>query len=362
MDPILAQMHYVIMDAMKKRALISALVAAIMILLPACPAGAADDFFQFVNPVDPYAKDSMPTEPDWVPQVKDLQFWPDKERQAVAQVLRLIQQKAPGLVARSCNGQPLHLTMADAKLLGASASSTPGLITCAHYVLAVPDMQELFVHEITHTIDCEANLATSKEFSNLVVPYMRSYRATGSDMREPFHRRVSKDAEKYHLASSYAAQNASEALAEYTTAMVLGKWSPPPAIAKYVQDHVLGTPNSIDEKRSLMRQVYVLRSRGHYLPAIALATNALRIDPELTGAWFSMGGCWNGLHEYELALFCAGRGLQQLQEHGCASDDPYYAWGKDIAKYATAELHKQARAKNDFTTPAYIQLQQRSRR
>lgn len=343
-----------------KRPLISCLLAAGVTLFGSA-AQAAGDFFEFVNPGDPYAKESLPTEPTWVPQAKDLLFWPDADRQGVSACLRRIKSRAPGLVARSCNGEPLHLTRVDARLIQASASSTPGLITCAHYLMALPDLNEMFVHELTHTIDCEAGLGSSQEFSRLIVPYLRRYRASGHEMGQPFHTDVTRLADTYHLPSGYAASNPSEALAEYTTAMVLGKWSPPAAIEKYVRENILSMPAGVDEKRALMRQVYILRSRGHYPQAIALATKTLRLDAQLSPAWLSMGGCWNGMHEYELALYCAQRGLQQLKENGCPGYDPNYAWGKDIARFARAALNEQAHKQKSFTTPAYIQLQPRSR-
>jgi tetratricopeptide (TPR) repeat protein len=234
---------------------------------------------------------------------------------------RLVQNRAPGLVTRAANGQPIHMVLSRQWVgHGAAMETGPNYILCYGSELFTDpeDIWHVLCHELVHMADTDGSLSDSREWNILVTPYLQRFRRKYDPSRRAAAYGNDPCAERLGLPSSYAATNTSEALAECAMAMVIGKWSPPPDIQAFISENILSMPITVDKKRDLLRQASARSQTPTFRESISLYTQVLKSDPHCVPAWLGLAHVWSWCEEYELTVYCAEEALQLLLRNGAA--------------------------------------------
>ena len=130
-----------------------------------------EQYIAFIDPSSPHNDEYGP----WFDLDKQTSWTPAAKRKidrAVAEIAR----KAPGLLARACNGEKVALLLLRGD--GAAAETDPCNISVFTNLLQAPTrfIAETLAHEMTHLIDYGANLSDSKEWNSVICPVLEIYR------------------------------------------------------------------------------------------------------------------------------------------------------------------------------------------
>lgn len=271
-----------------------------------------EQYISFVNPEDAWAKEWLAEELSQ----KELQHWPVSYKRAVCDAFCQIQRKASGLVARTCNGEKIRMVLSRDR---SCSTSSPLCISCSIQAFKEPGLHELLVHELVHSADTDQLLSNSHEWNRLVGPYLQRFRAKQKVSDNGFLGTVNPLMACWKLPSPYAASNPTEALAEYTAAMVIGNWDPPNPIRSFISENVLKKPDGIESERDLLRQAYAQAHKGNCQQCLNLCTQLLRLDDSCEPALSWLAAIWLDRSEPEIALFHATQALQLLGRNGALS-------------------------------------------
>ncbi|MHC4579369.1 MAG: tetratricopeptide repeat protein [Planctomycetota bacterium] len=305
------------------------------------------------------------------PPAQEVKPWQEREKRLVTAYLGAVGNLAPGLIERATAHRPLQLyrateanlfasnfpIYADPKINGIFVSDE----AIASFVSDEPSPRALHMaaHELAHLADPFSRLAWSPEWVRLVKPRVaqvqdafekkagmrlpvafRSKRNHGPDM-VAFMTRHTRQAE---LPSTYAAYSLREALAEYTSAVVLSaEPAPPEAVRVFVQQHLLATPFAPDPASAHVQQgLRALRS-GDPATARGALDAALELDPDLAMAHLYRAEAHEQQQDYRRALADYGRALALLAK---AED---LAWPYRDRALLHARLEDPDAAIRDFT-------------
>ncbi len=300
-----------------------------------------EKYISFVDPEDSFAK-------EWLPERKELRHWSVSYKRAICHAFINVQHKAPGLVARACNGQSVHFILNRTSPVETIAMTDPLSITCYANILDDLDrgLEEHVTHELVHTVDTSNRLSDTREWNQLVGPYLQRFRASHSNFDDVFWHSVDPAIAHFGLPSSFAALSPEEALAEYTTAMVMGIWNPPDGIKSFIVEKILSEPTTVNVEQDLLRQAYAYLHNDNYQKSICLYTQVLKSNRVSVPAYLGLAFAWTNSAEPELGIFHAREALNLLRQNGAPSysgDFKYCLECLAADYYNLAQCHREAK-------------------
>lgn len=253
--------------------------------------------------------------------------WTRSAKRKIDVAIAEIHKKAPGLLARACNGEKISLRLFSGE--AAAAETDPTQIAVYTNLLSAPThyAAETLAHEMTHLIDYGANLSDSKEWNSLICARLSRYRKEFPDpdkLDQPREmHRADKRLKELGIPDDYAAENPSEALAEYAAVIACSGFCAPASIKSYIEANVLSLPPAQNEKARLVRSACRAMNRQDDDEAIREFTKLLRIDSKYVFAYWFLGMAWWEKNEPEIASFNLrySRDLMRRNDVPAYSDD-----------------------------------------
>lgn len=298
----------------------------------------------FVNADDPFGK-------EWSNRTgTPIQNWPDHHRRLLGNLFARIQQRSPGLLYRACNGGNLRLIL-DSNSRGTISMIThPNCIECTADILKDGELCECLVHELIHYLDTRGSISSTRKWNQLVAGRMQDFRAKYDFFGDVFYQAVDPRANEFKLPSCYSALGSGEALAEYTTAMVMSDWQPPPEIRAFIEQHVLSMPNGVDPERRLLQQSYANTLAQRYNETIALDTDVLKLNPSSLPARLELASLWLLMDEPEIALAHVSEALLIARTNQLTDFEPIAIQARQLYGNARIELALRQLKSHDYTS------------
>lgn len=270
--------------------------------------------FTFKNYIKPTLDIRYPVKP-----------WTAREKAIIIKQLKLIHQYAPGLIERTIAYGNVDLYRSRHNRLLQSPTRPRAALAMANPRIRIVIFSDKFfryyegkrkwyvlwgtIHELTHIIDVGAKIALTPRWNQLVDWRIRGYRHALKDKQYSPSQRLQIQ-RKYGLITNYAATNIKEALAEYTTGIVLSKIHPrfrlhvpvPDEIRAFVQKHFLSMPFIQDPSIPyfLKGQAYFIDKRDEN--ALHAFDKAIQADPNFTAAYFHRASALMYLRQYKNAI------------------------------------------------------------
>ena len=261
-----------------------------------------ETYIAFIDPVSGTKDECSP----WFDRSNQTK-WTPSAKQKIDRAITEIAKKAPGLLARACNGEKVALRLFHGD--GASAETDPCQIAIFTNLFHAPTrfMAETIAHEMTHLIDYGANLSDSKEWNGLITPLLTTYRKEFPnpdklDVSRVMHK-ANRRMKQLGIPDDYAAENPSEALAEYAAVISCSGFAAPARVKAFIAKNILSKPDAPSEKASLIRSACRAMNRQDDDRAIGDFTKLLRLDPSYVFAYWFMGIAWWEKDEPEIASF-----------------------------------------------------------
>lgn len=301
----------------------------------------------FVNADDPFGK-------EWSLKTGTaLQNWPDYHRLVIANIFSQIQQRAPGLLYRACNGGNLRLVL-DATSRGSISMIThPNCIECNADILKDGELCECLVHELIHYLDTRGSISSTRQWNHLVAQRMSKFRQKYDFFGDVFSEKVDPRANEFQLASCYSALGAGEALAEYTTAMVMSDWQPPAEVKTFIEQNVLSMPTEVDTQRQLLQNSYATTLRQQHEQSIALDTEVLKLNPRSLPARLELASLWLIMDEPEIALAHVTEALRIIKQNELACFEPIGIQARQLYGNACTELALRQLKAHDYESALF---------
>lgn len=258
-----------------------------------------EKYVRFVNPNESDFHDYVRIDKD-IPRFR----WTKHQKLMVDAAIRTIAISAPGLLKRAMNGAPIPLIVMgnlDGAWMETDASDIN--ITLDAFKVSRVFFLGMLLHEIVHVVDSGVGYSELRQWNDLIVPQIRTYRTkfptpfkVGDLPSKP--ERVLL--ERLNLPSIYVVEGSDEALAECVSLTVQGKYHPQTAIKNFIWRYFLSVPSCIDVPQELQVEAEKEYSRGDYQAATTTITKLLRLHPTAR-AYFLQGDVWSAQNEPELA-------------------------------------------------------------
>lgn len=293
-------------------------LAALAILWLTGPADAAGplDKFVFIEARQPSAEAPLVVKP-----------WTDEERAKLRAMLETIQKAAPGLMQRAVAYRPVRIYRTerlgqDDTLAGVirpdhaivvgdrffKGAATPGAI-------GTQDSYFMLVRSVAHLADAANKASASKEWIDLVKPMIDKVRAAAAQNKQRLGDLMAKGddapARQAGLPTVFAAFSPSEALAEFTAALVVKKDYPePPAVKAFVEKRELSPTFTPDEASRRFHEALSAFENAKVDDAIKLYDQAIKLDPNFREAYLNRGLIYKYKGEWDKALADFDQGIK----------------------------------------------------
>ena len=238
-----------------------------------------------------------------------LDSWSNFDKQVISEALNKIQRKAPGLVAHACSGQNIMLVIlrhANSDNGRIAMQTVASCIELYPTALRLPpvELEWLLTHELAHAADTNSYLSDGDEWDQMVAPYLRRFRTRFSQFNPSSS--VVPSMAAIGLPTGYAASKPSEALAEYTAAMVLTNWSPPESIKLFIENKLLRSSITIDAEVALQKQAQKASAQNDWNKAIVVNTQLLKLNPQDSEAYDRRANAYYQTNQFKSAIddFC----------------------------------------------------------
>ncbi len=237
----------------------------------------------------------------------DLLNWTMSDRRAVDKAFLEVKKRAPGLIARACNGERIHVIVGDMDDPAMDTNCARIKVNRVSIRLGERFLRETLAHELVHYVDCGNAVSSRREWNELISQALDEYRAKFPNSAMLDDSRVRMKAERalhrYHLPSDYSAENGTEALAEIASAMVMSDFKPAEKVSEFINKNILSMPDGPSVEYQLSRAALRLLDAGNSKGAIVMATQMLRMNPDSIDARWLLGRAWDQAGERDLALF-----------------------------------------------------------
>lgn len=278
---------------------------------------ACEKFIVFVNPGDA-------TQKKWLPEVSNLESWSLTDKQIICSVFCNIRKKAPGLVARACDGQKIKLVMPKRVKDRSGMDTAPAYVSVypGSFAASVADLEWMLTHELAHVVDVCDYLSNGRKWNQVAVPFIAKYRENYA-MHGPHAQyyklgnslSVDPLSARFGIPTRYSATNTAEALADSAAAMIVVGWAPPPSIRLFILDNLIAD-SAVRPLPTLLRQACEEEERCNHVKAIGLYTDALKIDPTSATTLLHLSRVWKRYGQPELSRIHGRNGLRQLLDDG----------------------------------------------
>jgi hypothetical protein len=107
----------------------------------------------------------------------DLIDWPVALKRQVDRSLMQLQKQAPGLIARACNGEKIHLVLGTVDN-DEAMDTTSARIKVNRPILRCGDVfvRETLAHELVHYVDCGNAISSTPQWNQLISQALLDYR------------------------------------------------------------------------------------------------------------------------------------------------------------------------------------------
>jgi tetratricopeptide (TPR) repeat protein len=230
------------------------------------------------------------------------QSWQTEEKGKVLGYLKIIQEKAPGLLRRATIYRPLKLYRQNTmgKLIISPNLRAENAIVFTDLFFQDPHGPKIVTHEIAHLADSSLKVTNSKEWVNLVRPRIEKVRARlkkeGLTLIEAIWvKQVNREdlAHEEGLPSLYAASDEMEALSEYVASIVTAESVAVPASIKaFIESRLLAVSVKPDESTRYFHEglsFLVLKQSDN---ALASFDRAIKLDPGFVAAYEERAKVW----------------------------------------------------------------------
>jgi tetratricopeptide (TPR) repeat protein len=306
--------------------------------------------------------------------------WNKKEKTAVIKQFQSVLKSVPGLLMRASQGRRIILYRVGPKakirrptgeVLG---YRPPGWANKANHALMFANgffkrilylgraeyIQWYFTHELAHLADSGGKIARSRTWEMLVFSRYKKMRKllkkNEITLLEAQRLRALSLAQQAGLVTVYAGQSMDEALAEFTAAVVLPRYSfrknkfkMPKEIRDFIHKNMISVPKEKDESIYLVQQGLYYQLKKKMKLAIAKYSKALEIDSQYGEAYFYRGLNYFYLKQFKKALSDFNQANQYIPDYDHHAAKLYLYRAKSLVA-----LKQLSKAKRDFQKAALL--------